>query len=138
MLEIEAEMDGQWGIGSMTTEELIEYYGLDCCDQTLLNAFRREGLGHFWAAESKFLTPANMKTRQDFYLTLRDEKGWRTPQYKKVLYSDVSHLAVNQRKKAKAWRRRGRDPATSKLIETVLIRLTNALKSKKSLQRLLR
>ncbi|PVH70857.1 hypothetical protein DL98DRAFT_436229, partial [Cadophora sp. DSE1049] len=32
VLAIEEEMDGQWGIGSMIIEELIEYYGLDCCE----------------------------------------------------------------------------------------------------------
>ncbi|KAH7378608.1 hypothetical protein BKA64DRAFT_545324, partial [Cadophora sp. MPI-SDFR-AT-0126] len=105
VLAIEADMDGQWGIGSMTTSELIEFYGLDCCDQTLLNSFRREGIGHFWAAQSKFLTPDNRAARESFCRTLRDEKNWRLPQYKKVLYSDASHFAVNQRKKVKAWRR---------------------------------
>lgn len=56
-----------------------------------------------------------MVTREDFCRELRDVRGWRLPQYKKVLYSDASHFAVNQRKKMKAWRRRGRDKKTKKL-----------------------
>lgn len=102
-------MEGHWGRGSMTSQELIDFYGLECCPQTLLNSFRREGIGHFWAAEDKYLTPANMRAREDHCRVLRDKMGWRLPQYKKVLYSDACHFAVNQRRKKKCWRRRGRD-----------------------------
>lgn len=109
VLEIEADMEGHWGRGSMTSQELIDFYGLECCPQTLLNSFRREGIGHFWAAEDKYLTPANMRAREDHCRVLRDKMGWRLPQYKKVLYSDACHFAVNQRRKKKCWRRRGRD-----------------------------
>jgi hypothetical protein len=115
VLEIEADMDGHWGRGSMTTQELIDLYDLDCCPQTLLNAFRREGIGHFWAAEDKYLTDKNMDDREEFCRELRDVKKWRLPQYKKVLYSDACHFAVNQQTKKKVWRRRGRDPRTKKL-----------------------
>jgi hypothetical protein len=47
VLEIGADMDGFWGHSSMTMEELINFYHLDCCPQTLLNSFCREGIGHF-------------------------------------------------------------------------------------------
>ena len=76
----------------METQELIDLYELNCVPQTLLNAFKREGIGHFWAAESKYLTPANRKERETYCKTLRDVKKWKLPQYQKVLYSDASHL----------------------------------------------
>ena len=61
------------------------------------------------------MTQANMKERDTFCRTLRDEKKWKLAEYKKVLYSDACHFAVNQRKRSKCWRRRGRDPITKKL-----------------------
>jgi hypothetical protein len=48
----------------METSEIIDYYDLNCCDQPLLNSFRREGIGHFWAAQSKYLTEKNMIERE--------------------------------------------------------------------------
>jgi hypothetical protein len=56
-----------------------------------------------------------MEEREAFRVELRDIKGWKLEHYKKVLYSDASHFAVNQRKKKKVWRRRGRDPHTHQL-----------------------
>jgi hypothetical protein len=72
ILQIEKDMEGHWSRGSMSLEELIEYYGLKCTSTTLLNAFRREGIGHFWAAEDKYLTQKNMRGREDFCKELRD------------------------------------------------------------------
>jgi len=43
--------------------------------------------------------------REQYCRTLRDVKKWKLPQYQKVLYSDASHFAVNQRKKKKVFRR---------------------------------
>jgi hypothetical protein len=50
VLEIERDIDSSWGKSSITSEEIIDYYDLDCHPKTLLNAFRRVGVGHFWAA----------------------------------------------------------------------------------------
>ncbi|KUJ07356.1 uncharacterized protein LY89DRAFT_544882, partial [Mollisia scopiformis] len=105
VLAIEEDMDGHWSRGSMTAAELVEHYQLGCVPQTLINAFKREGIGHYWAAESKYLTPNNMKERNTFCRVYRDDKGWKLPQYKKVLYSNTCHFAVNQRKRQKVWRR---------------------------------
>jgi hypothetical protein len=60
------DMERHRGKSSMTTQELIDYFDLDCCDQTLLNAFKREGIGYFWAAENKYPTLKNMREREDF------------------------------------------------------------------------
>ncbi|CZR58839.1 uncharacterized protein PAC_08731 [Phialocephala subalpina] len=47
VLAIEKDMDGHWG-------------------RTLINAFKREGIGHIWAAEDKYLTPENIEERESF------------------------------------------------------------------------
>ena len=131
VLEIETDMDGHWGRGSMTLEELVDWYDLDCHPKILLNSFRREGIGHFWAAEDKYLTNKNMDEREEFCRELGDEMGWRLPQYKKVLYSDACHFAVNQRKKKKVWRRYGRDPQTKQLHRNRLDKTHKRLPVKK-------
>jgi hypothetical protein len=36
-----------------------------------------------------------MEEREAFRVELRDIKGWKLEHYKKVLYSDASHFAIN-------------------------------------------
>lgn len=120
VLEIEKDMDGDWGRGSMTSEELIQEYNLDCWPQTLLNAFKRVGIGHFWAAQDKFLTQKNKDERKTYAYEVHNVLKRRLPQWKKVLFSDACHFAVNQARKKKVFRRKGRDPKTSQLYRNRL------------------
>lgn len=64
ILEIEADMDDDWGKGSMEAHQIIDEYDLDCTPTTLYNSFKREGVGHFWAAQDKFLTAKNQKGKE--------------------------------------------------------------------------
>jgi transposase len=79
VLEIERDMDGSWGRSSMTSQELIDYYDLNCWPQTLLNSFRREGIGHFWAAQDKFLTQKNKDERKEYAHEQYEIKKRRLP-----------------------------------------------------------
>lgn len=72
-----------------------------------------------------------MDEREQYCRTLRDVKKWKLPQYQKVLYSDASHFAVNQRKKKKVFRRRGRDPVTKKLYRNRLDKIHKRIPVKK-------
>jgi transposase len=101
VLEIERDMDGSWGKSSMTSEQIIDEYDLNCWPQTLLNAFRRVGVGHFWAAQYKFLTQKNKDERKEYCHEQHEVKKRRLSYWKKVLFSDASHFAVNQTKKKK-------------------------------------
>ncbi|KAF8853908.1 hypothetical protein BDZ45DRAFT_557874, partial [Acephala macrosclerotiorum] len=105
VLWLKQEMEGHWSRGSMTVDEFIDHFDFDCSVPTLNTAFKREGIGHFWAAEKKFLILKNMRERDEYCRTLKDGMSWILLQYKNILYSDACHFAHNMRRKKKCYRR---------------------------------
>jgi hypothetical protein len=98
----------------MTSQDIIDEWDLRVYEQTLLNSFRRFGIGHFWAAQTKFLSKANKDTRLARALQHKEQSKAKKyahieDYYKKILYSNACHFAVNQAKTKKVWRLRGKD-----------------------------
>lgn len=112
VLQIAKDMENDWGKSSLTTQEIIDEWDLDCCETTLLNAFKRYGIGHFWAAQCKFLTQKNKDIRKDFAaanIAAHEKLEHPADYYKNIVYSDACHFAVNQTRTRKVFRPRGRD-----------------------------
>lgn len=107
VLKMEKEMNGNYALGSLTVQELIDHFQLHCAPQTLINAFKRKGIGHFKAAQKKFLTIGHKERRECFCKTLRQHKGWTQDDLNYILFSDEAHCTVNQTKIDMVWRRRG-------------------------------